>query len=126
VHRVLEGAMASRDRLHFGTQKLHAEDVGLLPLHVRRAHVDNAGKAEACGYGRRGNTVLACTRLGDDTLAAHALCEQNLAEAVVDLVRTGVVQVFALEVDLRSAQMPRQSFGMVELRWATGVMGGKR
>lgn len=37
--------------------------------------------------------------LGDHPLLAHALSEQRLAEHVVDLVRTGVVQVFSLEED---------------------------
>ncbi len=41
---------------------------------------------------------------GDDALLAHAPREQRLAERVVDLVRAGVEQVFALEVDLGAAE----------------------
>jgi hypothetical protein len=41
--------------------------------------------------------------LGDDALLAHALGQQDLAEHVVDLVRAGVVELLALEIDLRAA-----------------------
>jgi hypothetical protein len=48
--------------------------------------------------------VLARAGFGDDPRLAHALREQDLADAVVDLVRAGVVQLVALEVDLRAAK----------------------
>jgi len=47
--------------------------------------------------------VLPRARLGHDALLAHALDQERLAQSVVDLVRPGVVEVFALEVDLRPA-----------------------
>jgi hypothetical protein len=49
--------------------------------------------------------VLARAGLGDDPGLAHALGQQDLAHAVVDLVRAGVVQLLALEIDLRAAEM---------------------
>jgi hypothetical protein len=39
--------------------------------------------------------VLPSTRLGDDLGLAESLGEQDLSDGVVDLVRTGVVQVFS-------------------------------
>ena len=39
--------------------------------------------------------------------------------AVVDLVRAGVEQVFALEINLRAAEFPRQAFGEIKRRRAT-------
>ena len=41
--------------------------------------------------------MLARAGLGDDAVLAHAPREQRLAEHVVDLVRTGVREVFALQ-----------------------------
>jgi hypothetical protein len=40
--------------------------------------------------------------LGDDALLAHAQAHERLAERVVDLVGAGVVEVLALEVDVRA------------------------
>jgi len=40
--------------------------------------------------------------------------QQNLADAVVDLVRAGVVQLFALEVDLRATAELGQTLGEIQ------------
>ena len=98
--------VAGGDRLELGAEEPHAEDVRLLPLDVGRAHVDDAGKAEARRHRRRRDAVLAGAGLGDDAGLAHAAGEQDLAEAVVDLVRAGVVELVALEVDLGAAPLP--------------------
>jgi hypothetical protein len=44
----------------------------------------------------RGDTMLTRTGLSNDAAFAHAPREQNLTEGVVDLVRAGVEEVFAL------------------------------
>ena len=102
---------AGGDRHHLGAEQLHAEHVGLLPLDVGRAHVDGAGQAEQRADGGGGDAVLAGAGLGDDAGLAHAPGQQDLAHAGVDLVRAGVVQLVALEVDLGAAEMPGQPLG---------------
>ena len=62
-------------------------------------------KADEGGGGGERDAVLPRARLGDELLLAHALGQQRLAEAVVDLVRAGVVQILALEVNLRAADL---------------------
>src|SRR5215471_13914088 len=42
-------------------------------------------------------------------MLAHALDQQRLAEAVVDLVGAGVEQVFSLQINFRSAEFLRQA-----------------
>ena len=115
--------VAGGDRRHLGAEQLHAEDVGLLPLDVGRAHVDDAGEAEARRDGRRGDAVLAGAGLGDDARLAHAAGEQDLAEAVVDLVAAGVVELVALEVDLGAAEMLGQPLGEIERARPAGIVG---
>ena len=105
-----------------GAQQLHAEDVGLLPLDVGRAHVDDAGQAEARADRRGGDAVLAGAGLGDDARLAHAPGQQDLAEHIVDLVRAGVIQLVALEVDLRAAEMLGQALGEIERRRPADIM----
>jgi hypothetical protein len=58
--------------------------------------------------------VLAGTGFGDDARLAHAPRQQGLADGVVDLVRAGVVEVLALEVDLRAADLAAQPCGVVD------------
>jgi hypothetical protein len=88
---------------HGGAQQLHAVHVGALALHVLGAHVHHAFQPIARADGGRGHTVLAGAGLGNDARLAHALGQHGLADHVVDLVGAGVVEVFALEVNLRAA-----------------------
>ncbi|MNU28796.1 hypothetical protein D3C71_172400 [compost metagenome] len=52
--------------------------------------------------------------LGDDAFLAHAPCQQDLADAVVNLVRAGVVQLFALEINLCAAAELGQAFSEIQ------------
>ena len=118
VQRILEGLGAGFDRHHRRAQQLHAVDVLRLALDVFAAHVDHAFEAEAGADGGGGDAMLAGAGFGDDARLAHALGQQRLADDVVDLVGAGVVQVFALEVDLRAADLLGPALGVVDRRRA--------
>ena len=60
--------------------------------------------------------MLAGAGFGNDAGLAHAAGEEDLADAVVDLVGAGVEEVFALEVDLRAAQFAGEALGKVKGR----------
>ena len=113
IHGVLQGRRARGHRLNPGTQEVHAEDVGLLALDVHGTHVDHAGQAETGADRGRGHPVLAGAGLGDDPGLAHAHGQEDLAHAVVDLVRARVVELLALEVDLRAPEFLGQALGEV-------------
>jgi len=66
--------------------------------------------------------VLAGSRLGNDARLPHASSEQDLAEDIVHLVRAGVVQLLALEIDLCSREMGGKALGEVEWAWASDIM----
>ena len=67
--------------------------------------------------------MLASARLGDDARLAHALGELDLAQAVVDLVAAGVIELVALEVDFGAAEVLGQAFGEIERARPAGVVG---
>ena len=114
VQRVLQRARSRFDRHYRRAKQLHAIDVLHLALDVLRAHVHHAFHAVARRDGRRGDAVHAGARLGNHARLAHAARKQCLADGVVDLVRAGVVQVFALDVDLRAAAALRQPPSVVD------------
>ena len=118
VQRVFQRLRAGRNRHDGRTEHLHAKNVLRLALDVLRAHVDDAFHAEARGDGRRRDAVLAGAGLGDDAALAEALREQRLADAVVDLVRARMVQVLALQVDLRAAHLARHPCRVIDRRRA--------
>ena len=101
-------------RAHLGAEQAHAEHVRLLPLDVALAHVDDALQAEARRHRRGRDAVLAGAGLGDDAALAHAPGEQDLADRVVDLVRAGVGELVALEVDARAAELGAEPLGEIQ------------
>ena len=116
VHRLLQGLLPGGHRDHLGSEHLHAMHVERLPRAIDFAHVDDALHAEHRAHRRCGHTVLARARLGNDARLAHAFREKDLAHRVVDLVRAGVEQILALEVNLRPAELTRQALGEIQGR----------
>ena len=68
---------------------------------------------------RGGDAVHAGAGLGDDARLAHAPRQHDLAEHIVHLVRAGVVELLALEIDFRAARQMLRS-GARRNRAATG------
>ena len=122
VDGVLQGARAGLHAAHFRAQQPHAKDVEFLAAHVFRAHVHDAIESEQRADGGGGDAVLAGAGFGDDAALAHALGKQRLADAVVDFVRAGVEQVFALQVNARAAEFFGQATGKEERRGPSGVL----
>ncbi len=97
VDGVLERLRTRLHRDHLGAEQPHPGDVERLPGDVDRAHVDDAFQAEQRARRRGRHPVLTGAGFGDDARLAHLLREQRLPEHVVDLVRSGVVEVFSLQ-----------------------------
>src|ERR1700730_175256 len=68
------------------------------------------------GDGGGSDAMLASARLGDDARLAHLHGEKPLADSVVDFVRTGVEEIFALEIDARTAEFCGKSRGKLQGR----------
>src|SRR5581483_4876623 len=66
--------------------------------------------------GRRRGAVLACARLGDQAGLLEPARQESLPDRVVDLVRTGVEQIFALEIYPRAAEPAGEVSREVERR----------
>ncbi len=84
-----------------------AASVQLLPLHVHIAHVDHAFEAQ---QRKPSLSPLHAARLFSAIIRflPFTLRQQPLAQRVVDLVRPGMQQVFALEINSCPAQLLSQ------------------
>ena len=105
VNGIAESFGAAGDGANFSTEETHAEDVGLLTANVFGAHVDDAGEAEVSASGGGGDAMLAGTGFGNDPFFAHAEGEKSLSDGVIDFVSAGVIDIFAFEPDLCSADV---------------------
>ena len=97
---ITQSHVTCANRIHLGAQHLHALHVGMLALHVGSTHEDFALHVHQCTNGSSGNTMLSGTCLGDDTSLAHLLRHQNLTDGIVNLVRTRMVEVLTLQIQL--------------------------
>ena len=71
LERLLSGGHGN----HRCPEEPHPRHVQRLPLHVDRAHVDDAFEAEPRRDGGRGHAVLARAGFGNDPLFAHSPCQ---------------------------------------------------
>lgn len=122
VDGFFEGGLSGGDGDDFGPHEAHAGDIEGLARHVDFAHVDGAVHAEAGADGGGGDAVLTGSGFGDDAFFAEAFGEEDLADGVVDLMCSGVEEVFALKVDFGSAQFFGPAFGEVERGGASAVV----
>ncbi len=114
VDGVFQRAATGVDGDDLGAEHAHARDVERLAGHVFGAHVDDAFEAEVRGDGGGGHAVLARPGFCDDARLAHFQREQALADGVVDFVRAGVQEIFALEVGARAAEMRGEPRGELQ------------
>ena len=66
--------------------------------------------------------MLAGAGLGDDASLAHAFCQQDLPHAGIHLVGAGVVQFFALEIDLGATEQLCEALGKPERAGAAHII----
>lgn len=105
VHGVLEDPGSCLDCVDFGAQKFHAVYVQCLSFGIDFTHEDFAFHAEEGGNGGSGYAVLAGAGFGNEAGLAHPFCQEGLADAVIDLVGAGVVEVFSFQEDAGAAQV---------------------
>ena len=129
IHRVFKGAAPGAHRYDFSAEQFHAKHIWLLALYILRAHKHYTRQVKTRTNRRCSDAMLARTGLGNDAGLAHALGEQNLAQAIIDLMRAGVVELIALKIDFRAlfracdfAHMFGQSFSKIERARATNIM----
>ena len=122
VHRILERGCSGGYGNHLGTEQLHAEDVRLLPGDIRFSHIDDARQPEAGANRGRCDTMLTRSGLRDDSGLPHSSGEKDLAEDIVDLVGTGMIEFVAFEVHPCAAQRLRYALRKVEWRWPSDII----
>ena len=111
---VLERSGTGGDRPDLGAEQLHSCYIGSLTPDILFTHIDNAVKIEQCAYRSCCNSMLTGTGFGYDPFFAHPPGEKRLPQGVVDLVGSGVAEIFAFQVDCCALNCPAQPFGMIE------------
>ncbi|MPN16233.1 hypothetical protein SDC9_163571 [bioreactor metagenome] len=58
--------------------------------------------------------MLAGAGFGDQFFLAHIFCKQAFAHAVIELMCTGVVEIFPLQINLTAADLFGESFTVID------------
>src|SRR2546421_4416622 len=122
VDSVTESSRAGFHCNHFGAEKLHAKNVQSLAAYVLGAHVDDAFHSELCTDCGGCHTVLAGARLGNNASLAQTSGDEDLTNGIVDLVTSGMVEVFAFEIDICASSVSCQTWGEMKGGWAAHVL----
>ena len=93
---ILQRRRARLYRDHLRAEQPHAINVESLADGVLLSHEHDTFHAHQRSCRCRRHAVLACSCLRDQAGLAHLLRKQGLAEHIVDLVRSCMIQVFAL------------------------------
>ena len=125
VGGVFEGPVACLHWSHLCTEHLHAFHVSVLSFHVECSlihHTRHVHQRTHCGCR---HAVLSGSGLCYDAFLSHFLCQQYLSDGVVYLVRSRVVEVFALEVEAAAVALAHP-LGEVEGRRASHIVAQQR
>ena len=117
VDGVFEGLAARFHADDFGAEHTHASHVEGLAGHVFRAHVHGALEAKVRGNGGGRDAMLARAGFRDDSRLAHFNGEEPLADSVIDFVRAGVQEIFALQVDAETPRICRSGVKRIAGAW---------
>ena len=93
----------------------------MLTLHIGGTHIDAARHVHQSANRSCGHAVLTGAGLSHDAFLTHLLGNQDLTDGVVNLVRTRVVQVLALQVELATILLAH-ALGQIERRGATHIV----
>ena len=114
VDSFFESPETETDRNNIRAEQLHPGDIGCLLDDIDFTHVDVALQSEVGSGSRERDTVLTRAGLGDQLFLAHIFGQQTFAHAVVELVGAGVVEILALEINLRPAQQIGEILAVVD------------
>ena len=103
VDGILQRLCSGGDGMNRCAQKLHAVYVQRLPLRILFPHENLTVHVQKRGGGSRGHAVLSCACFRNDAGLPHLFRQKRLSQHIVDLVGTGVIQVFSFQINLRSA-----------------------
>ncbi len=91
VYSVFQRSRARIDAANLCTEQPHPKHIDLLPPHIFGAHVNDAFEPKQGTNRRRCDAVLPRSGFGNDPFLAHFTSEQDLPDAVIDLMCACVI-----------------------------------
>ncbi|EID30446.1 hypothetical protein HMPREF1110_0357 [Streptococcus mitis SK579] len=100
INRILKSSCPRFNCVNSCSHHLHTENIETLTLHIFCPHVDITGHTKlGCSRCCR-NTVLTSSCFRNHSFFAHAFSKKDLSQNIVKFVRTQVIKIFTLEINL--------------------------
>ena len=120
-YRILQCCGTGGHRDHFGSQELHPVYIQCLTPGILFPHEHNTLHVhQRCRRGC-GDSVLTGSCFCNQAGLPHFLCQKSLSQNIIDLMRTGVIQIFPFQIDLRSSQIPGHFFRIIKPGRPVGI-----
>ena len=121
VDGIFQCLAAGGYRNHPCAQQFHSKYIQFLAANVFFTHIDIAFQAQKRANRRCSYAMLARSCFRDDSFLGHPAREQALSKAVIDLVRTRVIEILALQVNPGAAPGLRQPCSVIQRGRASRV-----
>ena len=97
VGRIFQSFAAAGGRNNLCTQHFHPGHIGCLTLNIFFSHVNDAFHALQRTYRCSRHSMLTSPCFRNDSFFAQFFSQQYLADRIVDLMRTRMTKIFALQ-----------------------------
>eukprot|EP01137_Pigoraptor_chileana_P017491 Opistho-2@75637 len=125
AHRLVDGILQRfAARVHgndLRAQHFHPKDVQRLTPHILCTHIHNKLETQFGANCCRRNTMLPRASLGDDARLPQPLGKKRLSDRIVDLVRTRVVEILALQPYARAASISSKTICEMQRRGPSNI-----
>ena len=114
INRVLQHPGARSHGVYLSAKQFHAVYVQCLSLSIFLSHEYFTFQSQERRCRSGSHPMLPCTGFCNDTGLAHLFSQQALPQCIVNLMCSGVVQIFSLQIDFGSSQIFRHLLCIVE------------
>ena len=121
IYGIFQCLCSACHRMHLRTQQFHTIYIQCLTLGILFSHKHFTFHSEECCDRSCCHTMLSGSCLRDQAFFAHSFCQQGLAKRIVQFMRSGMVQIFSFQINLRTSQIFCHTIRIAQKAWSAYV-----
>ena len=122
INRVLQHPGARSHGVYLSAKQFHAVYVQCLSLSIFLSHEYFTFQSQERRCRGSSHPMLSRASFRDDAGLTHFLSQQALSQRVINLMCSGMIQIFSLQIDFGSAQILCHLLRVVEKGWTVGII----
>ena len=122
IHRILERLRSASDWDDGSSQEFNFLHIGSLFGDIYSSHEDLTRHSKEGTRSGKCYTMLPSSGLGDDLSFPHLFGNQDLTDTVIDLMGSGMIEVFPFEINFCSADHVAEIFRIKDRRGSADIV----